>query len=262
MSQIVEILTQSSFENKEIWISEAKFSFKYLQSFCKELKLGSAVLEIGCGSGILMGMLSEENESVEFEGVEPFGDGFQSLSKLNSFLKDNGMIIHEVGYENYELNKKYDLIYLVNVFEHLYNWGDFLEYVERHLTENGVCVILCPNYNVPYESHFRIPILFNKHITGKVFRKFIVSYENTHNFLGLWKSLNFVKLSEVKTRIKDMHLSLSINHKITEDLIDRLAKDEELKKKQRLVGFTGTVMKKFGVTKAFSFELFENLHPI
>ena len=76
MSRIVEIIAQSSFENKEIWINEAKFGFKYLQSFCKGLKLDSAVLEIGCGSGILMGMLSEENESVKFEGVEPFGDGF------------------------------------------------------------------------------------------------------------------------------------------------------------------------------------------
>ena len=65
-----------AFENKEVWVSEVKFGFKYLQSFCKGLKLDSAVLEIGCGSGILMGMLSEENESVEFEGVEPFGDGF------------------------------------------------------------------------------------------------------------------------------------------------------------------------------------------
>ena len=69
--------------------------------------------------------------------------------------------------------------------------------------------------------------------------------------MGLWKSINFVELSEVKTRIKDMRLSLTINHKITENLIDRLATDEEFKKKQRLVGFTGTVMKKFGVTKAF-----------
>ena len=208
-----------------------------------------------------MAMLNEKNEFIDFEGLEPFGEGFQNLNELNSFLKANGMIIHEVGYENYEPNKKYDLIYLVNVFEHLYNWRDFLEFVERHLTGNGICVVLCPNYNFPYESHFRIPVIFNKRVTGKVFKNFINSYEITHNCLGLWKSINFVKLNEVKAQIKHMRLSLTINHRITEDLIGRVTTDEEFRKRQGLVGVIGKAMKSVGLTKAFQFRLFENFQP-
>ena len=261
MSRIIDIISQLHFQNKEVWINEAKFGFKYLQDFCRDLKQGSTVLEIGCGSGILMAMLCEKNEFVDFEGLEPFGEGFQSLSELNSFLQAKGMKIHEVKYENYEVNKKYDLIYLVNVFEHLCDWRQFLKFLEFHLSEQGVCVVLCPNYNFPYESHFRIPVIWNKCVTGKVFKRFIRSYENKNNCVGLWKSLNFVKLNEVKAQIKHMRLTLKINNKITEDLIGRISRDEEFRKRQKAVGVIGWVMKKFGVTKAFQLRVFENFQP-
>ncbi len=258
---ILEMVAQSDFDNKDTWINEAKFGFEYIRSYCEELKAGSAVLEVGCGSGILMAMLSEVRASLRFEGIEPFGDGFKNLTELNSFLKDKGLAIHNVGFEDYVSDAKYDLIYLVNVFEHLDSWQHFLEFVERHLTDSGVCVVLCPNYNVPYESHFRIPILINKQITGKAFAKSIAAFEEKNNCHGLWDSLNFVKLSDVKKRTRDSRLSLTMNDKISEDLIDRIATDDEFRKRQRVVGSIGVAMKKFGFLKLFRFGLFQNLQP-
>lgn len=260
-ANILEIVAQSSFKNKDTWINEAKFGFRYIRNFCEELEEGSAVLEVGCGSGILMAMLSEVRASLEFAGIEPFGDGFESLTELNSFLKEKGMVIHNVGFEDYVPDKKYDLIYLVNVFEHLDSWQFFLEFVEQHLTKSGVCVVLCPNYNVPYESHFRIPILINKRITEKAFAKSIAAFEEENDCHGLWSSLNFVKLSDVRRKIRSTRLSLTINDKITEDLIDRFATDDEFKKRQRFVGSIGVVMKKLGLSKLFRFGLFQNLQP-
>ena len=244
-----------------MWISEAKFGFKYIRRFCEELDQGAAVLEVGCGSGILMAMLSEVGASLDFEGIEPFGDGFQGLTDLNSFVKEKGMVIHNIGFEDYAPKKKYDLIYLVNVFEHLDSWSYFLEFVEQHLTDNGVCVILCPNYNVPYESHFRIPILINKRITEKVFGKSIASFERKNNCPGLWSSLNFVKLSEVKKRIKDTRLSLKINHSITDELIERISTDDEFRKRQRFVAWAGLILKNIGFTKLLRRRFFQNLQP-
>jgi len=258
---ILEIVAQSDFENKDTWINEAKFGFEYIQSYCEELNQGAAVLEVGCGSGILMAMLSEVRASVGFEGIEPFGHGFENLTELTSFLKKKGMAIHNVGYEDYVSDAKYDLIYLINVFEHLDSWQQFLEFVERHLTDNGVCVVLCPNYNVPYESHFRIPILINKRITGKVFAQSIVAFEDENNCHGLWNSLNFVKMSDVKKRTRDSRLSLTINDKIVEDLIDRIATDDEFRKRQRVVGYIGVAIKKLGLLRLFKFGPFQNLQP-
>ncbi len=261
MSRILAAVAQSEFRNKEIWLNEARFGFEYIRPFCKDLADAAAVLEVGCGSGILLGMLNEAGSGYDFEGIEPFGEGFEHLSDLNALLKASGLLIHNVGFEGFVTPKKYNLIYSVNVFEHLPDWRKFLTFIEQHLADDGVCVILCPNYNVPYESHFRIPILINKRITERVFRKFIASHEMENDVPGLWKSLNFVKLSQVKKEIANTGLALKIHDNITEDLIDRIATDDEFRRRQRVVGWLGSVFKKIGLLSLLQMRLFQNLQP-
>lgn len=261
MSRVLAAVAQSDFKNKEVWLNEARFGFEYIRPFCKDLGDDSAVLEVGCGSGILLGMLSEADPGFDFEGIEPFGEGFEHLSDLNALLKASGLLIHDVGFEEFVAPRKYNLIYSVNVFEHLPDWRKFLTFIEQHLANNGVCVILCPNYNVPYESHFRIPILFNKQITARVFRKFIASYEEENDVPGLWRSLNFVKLSQVRKEIAHTGLALKIHNNITEDLIDRIATDDEFRRRQRVVGWLGSMLKKVGLLNLLKMRSFQNLQP-
>ena len=52
-------------------LNEAKFGFDHIHKYCDKLKKGSNVLEIGCGSGILLGMLCSKYKNIEFEGIEP-----------------------------------------------------------------------------------------------------------------------------------------------------------------------------------------------
>ena len=261
MSKILAAVAQSEFRNKVIWLSEARFGFEYIRPFCENLADATAVLEVGCGSGILLGMLSEADLGFNFEGIEPFGEGFEHLGDLNTLLKVSGLLIHNVGFEEFATAKKYSLIYSVNVFEHLPDWRKFLTFIERHLADDGVCIILCPNYNVPYESHFKIPILFNKKITERAFRNFIASFEEEHDVPGLWKSLNFVKLSQVRKEIAHTGLSLKIHNNITVDLIDRLATDDEFRRRQRVVGWLGSVLKKTGFLGLLKMRFFQNLQP-
>ena len=67
--------------------------------------------------------------------------------------------------------KKYDIIYSVNVFEHLSNWKLYLKKTNEWLNPEGLNIILCPNYSFPYESHFKIPIIINKKLTYSIFKK-------------------------------------------------------------------------------------------
>ena len=55
-------------------------------------------------------------------------------------------------------------IFCVNVFEHVDDWRHFLDWASKNLNENGQFIVLCPNYGIPYESHFKIPIIFNKRL--------------------------------------------------------------------------------------------------
>ena len=86
--------------------------------------------------------------------------------------------------------KKYDVIYSVNVFEHLLNWKLYLDKTKEWLKPNGINIILCPNYSFP-RSHFKIPIILNKKITH-IFKNKIDSSRKEKNPL-VYGSFEFYK---------------------------------------------------------------------
>ena len=110
-------------------------------------------------------MLKEKYKDLILEGIEPFNDGFNIFKKINSIVKSYGVNIQNIDYEQFSTNTKYDLIFCVNVFEHLNDWRNFLDKSIELLEEDGQLVILCPNYGFPFESHFLIPIIINKNLT-------------------------------------------------------------------------------------------------
>ena len=75
ISKIVEI---SNLKNSKLWLAEAEFGFSNLKEPISSFSANSDILEVGCGSGILLSMLAEEFPQHKFMGVEPFGEGFQA----------------------------------------------------------------------------------------------------------------------------------------------------------------------------------------
>ena len=221
------------------------------------------VIEIGCGSGILLNLLSENFKDINFEGIDPFGDGFDSLSNLNALSRENGVSIKNIGYEEFSPNLKYNLIFCVNVFEHLYDWRNFLEKISFLLSQGGKIIILCPNYGFPYEAHFRIPILFNKEITYFIFQKYIRSFENKNDCNGLWKSLNFINKSEIINHIKYSNkiknLKIYDDVSILDFMVDRISNDRDFRKRQRIIGTIAIFIKGLGIFNIF--KLFPNFAP-
>lgn len=262
-SKILDDIRSLEIKDSSVWINEAIFGYKNISKYCNNLKPGNKILEIGCGSGILLSLLVENFNSLNFEGIEPFNDGFSSLEKFNTIIKDSGISIVNKSYEEFKTSSKYNLIFCVNVFEHLEDWKDFLITVKNLLEKNGKLIILCPNYGFPYESHFRIPIIFNKLITQYIFQSYISKFEKLNNFEGLWKSLNFVKKKDI---INFLNINYSLkNLKIKDDLciidfmILRILKDKEFRKRQRFIGIFALILYKLGIIKFL--KLFPNLIP-
>ena len=263
ISIFLEKIRSLNIKDSDIWINEALFGFNHIKDFCKNLDSDNSVLEIGSGSGILLNLLSENFNDINFEGIEPFGEGFSSLTYLNSLSRENGVSIKNIGYEELSSNYKYDLIFCINVFEHLNNWRNFLEKMSFLLKKNGKLIVLCPNYEFPYESHFRIPVLFNKKITFFFFKKFIRKFENKNNCLGLWESLNFVKKRQVIDHLKDSNytknLQINDNLSILDFMVDRVINDREFRKRQRIVGAMAIALRVLGILNIF--KLFPNFIP-
>ena len=210
-----------------------------------------------------MNLLSENFDDLNFEGIEPFGEGFSSLASLNSLSRENGVSIKNIGYEDLSTNYKYDLIFCINVFEHLNNWRNFLKKMSSLLKNNGKLIVLCPNYGFPYESHFRIPILLNKKITYCFFKKFIRSFENKNDCVGLWESLNFVKKRDVIDYLKDSiygkNLEMKDNLSILDFMVNRITSDREFRKRQRVIGTIAIALRGIGILNIL--KLFPNFIP-
>lgn len=249
------------FEKKTLWINEALFGFQYISKNIGANKSDYSVLEVGCGSGILLSLLSERFEEITFEGIEPFGDGFNSLKTVNSWVKDQGVSIFNIPYEKFSPTKKYNLIYLVNVFEHLDDWRHFLRRISQWLSDDGQCIILCPNYSFPYESHFGLPIIFTKNITKLIFKRSIKNFEVSQNSRGLWKSLNFVKKKELLEYAKYLDLKIIDNHSIIPDLVKRLTDDCEFNTRQPILGPISKLMSNLGILGVFKLPLLRLYSP-
>ena len=222
-----------------MWISEAKFGLRHVMGSIEKLPKNSNVLEVGCGSGILLSMLVDKFPLHRFSGIEPFGDGFSELRKLDASGQFNQVNIEICGYEKYRSLEKYDLIYCINVFEHVADWRDFLYWASKNLNVRGEFIVLCPNYSFPYESHLKIPIVINKEITHRFFARRIIKFEKESNAEGLWKSLNFVKKREIKKYIhrqKGLCLEYHDDLSVIDDMVERVKNDPKFKRRQAFLG--------------------------
>lgn len=258
---IESVLASSDFANKHQWMHEARFGYEHLHTYVDSLGKGAKILEVGCGSGILLSYFSEKYPDLNFEGIEPFGDGFSSLQELNDFTKKQGIKINNCFYEDYTPSKQYDLIYLVNVLEHLTDWRHFLSTVHDWLSDKGVCVFLCPNYSFPYEPHFRIPIIISKGFSYSLFKDSIERIEQTENCAGLWESLNLVKKREVFSYCKKLGLIVEDRTEIIDQMIIRLTTDEEFKKRQKLISRLALLLHCLKITRLFRYLPLSLLSP-
>ncbi|WP_373085379.1 class I SAM-dependent methyltransferase [Sneathiella sp.] len=214
--------------------AEAEFGWREMKPYFERLQNSDTVLEVGCGTGFLLARLAQKFNDISFTGVEPIGSGFMQFeSTLNAIEKQYANITFiRRRIEDIKSEKRYDLIYSINVFEHLEDWRDAIDICVSLLNPNGQLVILCPNYWIPYESHFSLPIIGTKSLTYKIFSKKIAQMEEGFGAEGLWKSLNFITAPQIQHYCETKGYDLNFDRAIMARMLDRLDDDPEFKKRQ------------------------------
>ncbi|NGX56701.1 MAG: Ubiquinone biosynthesis O-methyltransferase [Candidatus Anoxychlamydiales bacterium] len=214
--------------------NEALFGFSEIEQF---LKKSIKILEIGCGSGLLSAIIG--NKDLNITSLEPIESGFSKtellLNSTQKFYSNKFNLVRKT-IENFDTEEKFDLIFSINVFEHIQNWNLALLKSIDMLNKNGKLIILCPNYCFPYESHFRIPIIFNKKITSIIFSKYINNYEKKYDSLGLWNSLNFIKITEIKKHLPN-NVTIDFDKSILIRMVNRLFNDKCFNERQKFLGY-------------------------
>ena len=211
-----------------LYLEEAAFGLQYVAPAVAALPAGARILEVGSGPGILLGEFAHRHPDLDILGIEPMAGGFAFFADLlrKNHSENTSLRVHAGGYESFVDDGTFDLIYSVNVMEHLDDWSDFLRFIHARLSGTGRALILCPNYGFPYESHVGIPTIVNKAVTGRLFKRRIAAFETEFDCPGLWQSLNFVHYRAVARVCRELGLECAFDPRICTDMIERLGRDE------------------------------------
>ena len=118
-----------------------KKTFTFDKISKKFLKKNINILEVGCGSGILLKHLHQKYRFSKkyLNGLEPSKEIFKTL-KSNKFFKVQNIFLNDLSDK-----KKYDFIIMDNVFEHFEYPRKSLIKISKILSSDGLIYISIPN---------------------------------------------------------------------------------------------------------------------
>ena len=139
--------------------ADVVFGFSELYQILKKNSGINSVLEIGSGSGILLNELKTFFPNINFKGVDPNEGGFHQYKEIYESLNKREFEIENIQIEKFSAKENFDLIFSINVLEHVIDWKKYIYQTSNLLNDNGLNIIFVPNYDFPYEPHFVIPIV-------------------------------------------------------------------------------------------------------
>ena len=188
------------------------------------------ILEVGAGICLFSIFLKSENYNVV--ALEPALGGFSDFEKIkNAVLACYYHIELEVfSISAQDLSRQkygeFHLIYSNNVIEHIPDLSSAFSAMTSVLSQNGLMVHACPNYAIPYEPHFGVPVfklwpglsrcLFSKRIERKV---------------DLWDSLNFISYFNVKVLAANNHLHVKFVQGVLYNSVLRFETDKSFRER-------------------------------
>ncbi|MEM6661816.1 MAG: methyltransferase [Pseudomonadota bacterium] len=237
--------------------AEAKFGAHEVHARLAALPVGARVLEIGCGTGALLAILAKTWPNLSFSGVEPIGSGFSPFAAVLDRIQaaNPGLQIHRETVEKMrpvDGDPPFDLIFSVNVFEHLGDWRQGLESAMRLLAPGGTHVIICPNYALPFESHFNIPLLGGPRFSRWLFARRIARMEQDYDAHGLWESLNFITSGQLAQQCRERMYDVWFDTEIMGRMLARLQGDADFAKRRAGMGGLARFLDRIGISRLFA----------
>ena len=163
------------------------------------IKKNAKILDYGAGSGVNILMLSKFGKIYIYEP--------HIITKKHLKKKFNNK---KYNFVNSLKNKKFDLIILADVLEHIKNDYKTIRILSKNLNKNGKILITVPAFQGLFThkdivlNHYR---RYNISRIKKVFKNFIIlklSYFNFFLFLPLSLSLLILKTFKIKDFIKNV----------------------------------------------------------
>jgi SAM-dependent methyltransferase len=215
-------------------VGEARFG---CEAIISRLPVSGRILEIGCGPGILTAYLRERGYDVT--GLEPYG--YHIFPCVQAVLRESCDVrILQIPAEalDPERHGRFDFIFSINVLEHVAALDRAMKGMASVLAPNGRMWHTCPNYTVPYEPHFSIPLVpFRPAATKWLLPRRITDGE-------LWRGLNFVTARQLVRLGRACDLTVSFERGTMVNSLLRLGTDSEFARRQAALGRAAHLLRK------------------
>lgn len=258
--QIAEGLNPQLLKDFATFYEESKFGLELIIEDLSQVTKNTNILEIGSGIGLLSQYLASKGYRVT--SIEPGGQGFGMMSNLQEHvskyfgLTNSNFIFHHSTIEEFNPNSKYGYIISINVFEHIKDPFQGLRITKSLLEEGGFARIITPNYAVPYEPHFHVPIFFSKELTFVIFRPRILNFK-CFDPVGLWDSLNWISIDKVQRMLISESIPYSLSLRATQMYFQRFEGQNQF------VARKGQFFKFFAINLKFLLKFLpQRLYPI
>jgi 2-polyprenyl-3-methyl-5-hydroxy-6-metoxy-1,4-benzoquinol methylase len=193
---------------------------------------GARLLEVGAGLGLLAVWLKRQGASVTLlePGAGGFGDNQLLMTATLEWLgaSDTAILPIEADALDRRQHGEFDVIYSVNVLEHIPSLERALDGMLDVLAAGGIMRHTCPNYVVPYEPHYGILLVpFWPSLTAWVFRRGARE--------ELWQSLNFVTFGRIVRFCRARGLRYRFDGGTLAAAFERLERDEAFRARRGAV---------------------------
>jgi len=217
-----------------------------------DLDTGQCILEVG--AGLCLTSLFLKQQGYNIIALEPALGGFDIFESvknalLNHFSDLELQVISEPAEQlNTIQHGSFDLIFSNYVIEHIPEWRLALNKMASVLTPDGKMLHSCPNYTIPYEPHYGT-LVFRHFPT---FSKRIFLPKDCD--LGIWNSLNFITLREIKSFCISEKLSYTFKRELLYLAFKRIGDDPLFKQRhQGMAASLASVLLATGLVKLLKY---------
>lgn len=155
---------------------------------------GRRVLEVGAGLGLLGIWLQRQGVALVMlePGAGGFGENARLIGAVREWLKAPEGAIIDAPAQALDPSRhgRFDVVFSINVLEHIRDVERALDAMLGVLAADGLMRHTCPNYTVPYDPHYAMPLVpLAPHATAV-----LVSRIRNEE---VWQSLNFITYGRV-----------------------------------------------------------------
>jgi 2-polyprenyl-3-methyl-5-hydroxy-6-metoxy-1,4-benzoquinol methylase len=247
--------SRAEIENRiQTALNEALVGLQLLEGI--ELK-GKRLLEVGAGIGIVS--LALHRMGVAVVAIEPGLGGFDQNAAIGVCLRD-WLKVADVAYLSLgaaellpEKHGVFDVQFSVNVLEHIPDLESAVTAMCGVLKPGGIMRHTCPNYLVPYEPHFGIPLV-------PLFPRATAWLLPSASKTELWQSLNFVTMGRMKRAFARHGLSCRFSPGTMYAAFNRLDSDPKFRERQGsrgVVALAHSILRRLGLLR-----FLEKLPPV